>query len=346
MKKQAFVSTLTKIVLFTLLFTVISSATTKAEEKSLTLNKEEFFLLMNQSSSLNVKKLPKGNKVQFTSSDDKLCNISPKGKLKALLPGNCEIIAEVLNKKGKKIASLKAKVHISTSYLATNQKDLNKAHLSKKAESVILKPEKETRFKLPKGKHGYALLIDMDKSKKPLELQIGKDSSIREMILEKAKKASFQIENKLPSFIIRAEQAEVFAELSGKKGQVDSLSMDTEGSLSLSLLGKAKDKNGSKIYLSAKSKVKLAGKPLSPIFLFVKKEAEESEITTSVPLNFLSVARSTLIVEKNAKNVNITTLDYKTPVTVDNKTEKELSVTTPSLPKIVPANTLKTITGK
>lgn len=329
-----------------LLFSLTLYFPKKLLAKAPTLTRTEYQLSMNQTSLLKIKDLPKGSKLQFSSKNHEVCSISSKGIMKAHLPGNSEIEVKILTKKGRFITKLTASVLVSTTFLARTQGDLNRAHLSKRAEFVLLKPKKESHFSLPKGRLGYSLSIDMGDSKKKLELEIKKETSIREIILLNAEKAKFQVKASLPSLILRGSKADVSVILADKKGEITSLFAEALGKLSLSFRSKAKNKIGTKVYLSAKNMVKLTGEPLSPLSVFVWKDAAESEVISSVPLHYVVDVPSVLTIQKNTKNVIISTLNYKVPVTVRNESDDEIVVNTPSFVKNVPAKTRKTITGK
>ena len=78
----------------------------------------------------------------------------------------------------------------------------------------------------------------------------------------------------------------------------------------------------------------------------IKETAEETSITANKNINLYTDARTTLVVNSGAKDSKITTLNYKTPITVTNNTDKDLIVTTPSVEKKVEAGETHTVTGK
>ena len=78
----------------------------------------------------------------------------------------------------------------------------------------------------------------------------------------------------------------------------------------------------------------------------IKESAEETKVTASKNIDLYTDARTTLVVNDGAKNSKITTLNYKTPITVTNNTGSTLTIITPSVEKRVEAGETHTVTGK
>ena len=74
--------------------------------------------------------------------------------------------------------------------------------------------------------------------------------------------------------------------------------------------------------------------------------AEDTRVTANKSITVFADARTTLVVNSGAKDSKITTLDYKTPITVTNNTGTSLFVSTPSGKKTVEAGKTHTVTGK
>ena len=100
------------------------------------------------------------------------------------------------------------------------------------------------------------------------------------------------------------------------------------------------------IYVLKKSDIKISGKNKNKDIIAIKNTAEETKITADKIIELFADARTTLVVNTGAKNSKITTLNYRTPVTVTNNTDTALTVTTPSVDKTVEAGETHTITGK
>lgn len=307
------------------------------------LNVSDISLHMNEAYALNLSDLPKGARLQFHSKDNKVCTVSSKGIILGLTPGKTEVIVNVLNKKGKKRFGLKTTVHVDHIFLATSNKDLAKAHVSQKAQTVLLKPKKGGVFSLPKGSLGYGLNVE---SKKDITITINEDTILRELTLTKAPKLKLKIKGSLPLLTLRSEGTKAQVEVGGKKGLLSAFVVDSESTIAFSSSSTKKDEHGTKIYLSQKSHLHLSGKQTSPISVFVWKDAVESDILTKTPIQYFSHVSSTLTLNKGAEASSITTLDYKVSVIVDNKTDRELTINTPSVIKTIPKQTRKTINGK
>lgn len=335
------------LIIFFALF-LLSSLFLKTEAfgKSPFLEVNELSLFMNEGHTLKIKGLPRGSKLKFSPKDKTVCTVSKKGRIKALLPGETEVKIKVLTKGEEKTADLKLMVKVSSTFLARSQKDLEKAHLSKKVERVLLKPKKNGSFRLPKGRLGYSLLLLPEKEDGKLNLSVEKGSFLREIELLGGKKVKLTIKEFLPSLILGKKSSDISLITSEKNGLITSLQLKEELNLKADFRSGAKDKNGTKLYLSKKGSFDLKGRASHPLSVYVFEEAAESEIKSELPIQLFTSAPSLFTVLKNAKKSTITTLNYKVPVTVDNKTSSELSINTPSLIKTVPAMTRKTITGK
>lgn len=328
-----------------LLFFLSLAERGKAFSETFRLSETSFTLHMNEGKQLKVRGKKVG-KLQFVSKNKKICTVSSKGKILAISPGETEIQVHIFGKNGRKLAKRKAFVKVDTTFLAFSNKDLTKAHLGNKTETVLLKPKKDKKFTLPAKKLGYSLQIDGRESKEELFIYLPNKAELREVSFLDGKKIHFKIEGKLPHLNLRSKNAKVKLTLNGKNAILSNLFVEETSILSLNFNSKAKNEAGTKIYVSKKSNLTLNGKNKSPVSVFVWKEGEESETTANMPIQYFSHVPSILVINKGAETGSITTLDYKVSVTVDNKTDRELKINTPSVIKTLPGKTRKTVHGK
>lgn len=310
------------------------------------LNKTSFQLHINESAPLRIKGLSKGMKAVFSSENPHIVSISKKGRLTGKAFGEAALTIKILDKKGRVHSKKRVSASVTNTFLASSGKDLELASKNLTKDAVLLRPKKESRFVLKSGKHNYSLMIDMGASKKKVSLILNDNVFLKNLTLVKGKKADIKIMGEVAQLVLGADSMHSSLSTEGKKARVSSIVVEQSSRLSLTTEAKTKDENGLKLYVSKPSSIFIKGKSKTPLTVFLQKEAEESTVTTERSISYISDLPATLVLLAGSEKSEITTLNYKTSVTVDNRTKKTVSVNTPSLTKTVEAGQRKTVSGK
>lgn len=228
----------------------------------------------------------------------------------------------------------------------TSQKALIKALKNKKLKKIALKGKKS--FTIPKGSDqvlftlskGSVLQTLKIKTAK-LKLKIDKGAVINSLDIVKMKNGKIDVKGQVVSIYLNNKTSLKLTSI-GKTSFIGSIYLQKPSTL----IFNSKTKKSSGIYVLEKSNINLTGKKAGKISIFIKDSAEESTVKTSTNIKLYTGVRLYLTLNKGSENSTITTLDYKTPITVTNNTSDEITVFTPSLEKIVEANSVHTVTGK
>lgn len=314
--------------------------------KEAKLQKTSLNLFLNEEAQLKLLHKKSGEKVTFKSDSPSICEVSSSGRLLGVSPGKTSISVTLISKKGKRKKKLKAKVTVGNIILASTQKNLERGLKNPNGNILLLKPKKETSFRIPKGRFHYSLQVDMGKSQKDFHLKTDKDSFLREIQVKYANKVSFGLEGELSSLSLMSGDSTVSITTFGKKSLLSQVLVQAKSYLSLHANSTKATKHTTKIYLSKQSNLSISGKSPSLIEVYAWKDASDSRITSDRTLHYYSGVPSVLELKKGAESSLIRTLDYKVPITVRNYTSSVIEVNTPSLLKTISVGEEKTVSGK
>ncbi len=300
------------------------------------LNKSSVNLHIEQGCKLKIKGFDKKLTIKWSTGNKNIASISDKGSVKGLAKGKTVVYAKIYNKNKLKY-TLKSKINVDNIGYATNQASLTGLLKNIKVNDIIVNGK--TDFIIPKGNFGK----NIESSGKNLSLKIEAGSSLNSLKLSGTENAKIEVLGQLSYLYSKKDNTKINLKSSGKNAIVNSIHLEKPSELDFT-----SDSNEAlcNIFVLAKSDIKISGKNKKRDVIAIKEGAEETKVTASKNIDLYTDARTTLVVNNGAKNSKITTLNYKTTITVTNNTDKDLIVTTPSVEKKVEAGETHTVTGK
>ena len=300
------------------------------------LNKSSVNLHIEQGCRLKIKGFDKKLTIKWSTGNKNIASISDKGSVKGLAKGKTVVYAKIYNKNKLKY-TLKSKINVDNIGYATNQASLTGLLKNIKVNDIIVNGK--TDFTIPKGNFGK----NIESSGKNLSLKIEAGSSLNSLKLSGTENAKIEVLGQLSYLYSKKDNTKINLKSSGKNAIVNSIHLEKPSELDFT-----SDSNEAlcNIFVLAKSDIKISGKNKTKDVIAIKETAEETTITADKNVDLYTDARTTLVVNSGAKDSRITTLNYKTPVTVTNNTDSPLTVTTPSVEKKVEAGETHTVTGK
>lgn len=310
--------------------------TTSALAATPVLNKSSVNLHIEQGYKLKIKGFDKKLTIKWSTGNKNIASISDKGSVKGLTKGKTVVYAKIYNKNKLKY-TLKAKITVDSKGYATNQTSLINLLKNTKVNDIIVNGKAD--FTIPKGNFGK----NIESNTKNLSLKIETGSSLNSVKLIGSENARIEVLGQLSYLYSKKDKTRISLKSSGKNAIVNSIHLEKPSALDFT-----SDSNKAlcNIFVLAKSDIKISGKNKNKDVIAIKETAEETSITADKNIDLYTDARTTLIVNSGAKDSKITTLNYKTPITVTNNTGSALTVTTPSVEKKVEAGETHTVTGK
>lgn len=332
MKKLNILPILTMAIL---LMTVLLWATPVQAAKP-ELNKSSINLHIEQGYSLKIKGLDKKLTVKWSVGNKKIATVSLKGVVKGQTKGKTVIYAKIYAKNKLKY-TLKANVKVDNKGYATTQATLVSLLKNKRVSDIIVNGK--AKFTIPKGNFGK----NLESAGEGLSLKVSEGSLLNSVIITGSKAVNIEVAGQLSYLYLRKDNAKISLKSSGKKAVVHTVFLENPAKLDFVSDSKKEPCN---IYVLAKSDIKISGKNKKKDVVAINDSAEETKVTANKSITLFADARTTIVVNRGAKGSKITTLDYKTPITVTNNTDVILIVTTPSAKKTVEAGETHTVTGK
>ena len=310
--------------------------TTSALAATPILNKSSVNLHIEQGCKLKIKGFDKKLTIKWSTGNKNIASISDKGSVKGLAKGKTVVDAKIYNKNKLKY-TLKTKINVDSKGYATNQASLTGLLKNIKVNDIIVNGK--TDFTIPKGNFGK----NIESSGKNLSLKIEAGSSLNSVKLIGSENAKIEVLGQLSYLYSKKDKTRISLKSSGKNAIVNSIHLEKPSELDFT-----SDSNEAlcNIFVLAKSDIKISGKNKNKDVIAIKETAEETSITANKNIDLYTDARTTLVVNSGAKDSKITTLNYKTPITVTNNTDSALTVTTPSVEKKVEVGETHTVTGK
>jgi len=317
---------------------LITSAfyTTSALAAIPVLNKSSVNLHIEQGYSLKIKGIDKKFTIKWSTENKNIASVSDKGSVKGLAKGKTVVYAKIYNKNKLKY-TLKTKINVDNIGYATNQASLTGLLKNTKVNDIIVNGKAD--FIIPKGNFGK----NLESNTKNLSLKIEAGSSLNSVKLISTENAKIEVLGQLSYLYSQKDNTKISLKSSGKNATVNTIHLEKPSALNY-----VSDSNKAlcNIFVLAKSNIKISGKNKKKDVIAIKETAEETRVTASKNIDLYTDARTTLVVNSGAKDSKITTLNYKTPITVTNNTDSALTVTTPSVEKKVEAGETHTVTGK
>ncbi len=332
MKKLNILPILTMAIL---LMTVLLWATPVQAAKP-ELNKSSINLHIEQGYSLKIKGLDKKLTVKWSVGNKKIATVSLKGVVKGQTKGKTVIYAKIYAKNKLKY-TLKANVKVDNKGYATTQATLVSLLKNKRVSDIIVNGK--AKYTIPKGNFGK----NLESAGEGLSLKVSEGSLLNSVIITGSKAVNIEVAGQLSYLYLRKDNAKISLKSSGKKAVVHTVFLENPAKLDFVSDSKKEPCN---IYVLAKSDIKISGKNKKKDVVAINDSAEETKVTANKSITLFADARTTIVVNRGAKGSKITTLDYKTPITVTNNTDVILIVTTPSAKKPVEAGETHTVTGK
>lgn len=331
MKKRSLPILTLSILLITAAFYTISALAATP-----VLNKSSVNLHIEQGYKLKIRGIDKKLTIKWLTGNKNIVSVSDKGSVKGLAKGKTVVYAKIYNKNKLKY-TLKTKINVDSKGYATNQASLTSLLKNTKVNDIIVNGK--TDFIIPKGNFGK----NIESNTKNLSLKIEAGSSLNSLKLNDTENAKIEVLGQLSYLYSKKDNTKINLKSSGKNAVVNAIYLEKPSSLDF-----VSDKNKAicNIFVLAKSDIKISGKNKKKDILAIKETAEETTITADKNIDLYTDARTTLVVNSGAKDSGITTLNYKTPITVTNNTDSALTVTTPSVEKKVEAGETHTVTGK
>lgn len=300
------------------------------------LNKSSLNLHIEQGYSLKIKGLDNKLTVKWSVGNKKIATVSLKGVVKGQTKGKTVIYAKIYAKNKLKY-TLKANVKVDNKGYATTQATLVSLLKNKRVSDIIVNGK--AKYTIPKGNFGK----NLESAGEGLSLKVSEGSLLNSVIITGSKAVNIEVAGQLSYLYLRKDNAKISLKSSGKKAVVHTVFLENPAKLDFVSDSKKEPCN---IYVLAKSDIKISGKNKKKDVVAINDSAEETKVTANKSITLFADARTTIVVNRGAKDSKITTLDYKTPVTVTNNTDVSLIVTTPSAKKTVESGETHTVTGK
>ena len=300
------------------------------------LNKSSLNLHIEQGYSLKIKGLDNKLTVKWSVGNKKIATVSLKGVVKGQTKGKTVIYAKIYAKNKLKY-TLKANVKVDNKGYATTQATLVSLLKNKRVSDIIVNGK--AKYTIPKGNFGK----NLESAGEGLSLKVSEGSLLNSVIITGSKAVNIEVAGQLSYLYLRKDNAKISLKSSGKKAVVHTVFLENPAKLDFVSDSKKEPCN---IYVLAKSDIKISGKNKKKDVVAINDSAEETKVTANKSITLFADARTTIVVNRGAKDSKITTLDYKTPITVTNNTDVILIVTTPSAKKTVEAGETHTVTGK
>ena len=332
MKKIKIISAFTIAILF---ITGLFSTTPVLAAKP-SLNTTSLKLHIEQGYSLKIKGLDKKLTVKWSVGNKKIATVSVKGLVKGMASGNTVVYAKIFNKKKLKY-SLKTNVLVDEKGYAVTQASFTRLLKNKKVSDIIVSGK--TKFTVPKGVYGK----NLECLGNSLSLKISDDSSLNIVNLSETKTAKIETLGQLSMLYAKKDNSKINLKSTGENALIHTIFLESPTTLNFV---SDNSKEPCNIYVFKKSDIKISGENKNKDIIAINDTAEETKITASKNIELFVDARTTLVVNAGAKDSNITTLNYKTPIAVTNNTDSSLTITTPSVKKTVSAGETRTVTGK
>ena len=319
------------ILLITVLFSATPVFAAKAELSNTSVN-----LHIEQGYSLKIKGLDKKLTVKWSAGNKKIASVSEKGLVKGKSGGKTTIYAKIYNKNKFKY-TLKARVKVDTNGYATNQASFLNLLKNHEVNDIIVNGK--DNFIVPKGFFGK----NLESIGSRLSLKVSAGSFLNSVKIVDTKSARINILGQLSSLYAKKDKAKINLKASGDNAILHTIFLENPTSLDF-----VSDNNKAtcNIYVFKKSDIKISGKNKNRDIIAIDNTAEETKITANKKIECYIDAYTAIVVNPGAEDSKITTLNYRTPVTVTNNTNVRLTVTTPSVEKTVNAGETHTITGK
>ena len=300
------------------------------------LNKSSVNLHIEQGYKLKIRGIDKKSTIKWSVGNKNIATVSDKGSVKGLAQGKTIIYAKIYNKNKLKY-TLKTKINVDSKGYATNQASLTALLKNTKVNDIIVSGKAD--FTIPKGNFGK----NLESNTKNLSLKIEAGSSINSVKLISTENAKIEVLGQLSYLYSKKDNTKISLKSSGKNAIINAIHLENPSTLDF-----VSDSNKAlcNIFVLAKSDIKISGKNKKKDVIAIKETAEETGVTANKNIDLYTDARTTLVVNNGAKDSKITTLNYKTPITVTNNTDSTLTVTTPSVEKKVEAGETHTVTGK
>ena len=324
------------ILVLSILLITAAFYTTSALAATPVLNKSSVNLHIEQGYSLKIKGIDKKFTIKWSTENKNIASVSDKGSVKGLAKGKTVVYAKIYNKNKLKY-TLRTKINVDSKGYATNQASLTGLLKNTKINDIIVNGK--TDFTIPKGNFGK----NIESSGNNLSLKIEAGSSLNSVKLISTENAKIEVLGQLSYLYSQKDKTRISLKSSGKNAVVNSIHLEKPSALNY-----VSDSNKAlcNIFVLAKSNIKISGKNKKKDVIAIKETAEETRVTASKNIDLYTDARTTLVVNIGAKDSRITTLNYKTTITVTNNTDSTLTVTTPSVEKKVEAGETHTVTGK
>ena len=324
------------ILALSILLITVALYTTPALAATPTLNKSSVNLHIEQGYKLKIKGLDNKLTIKWSAGNKNIVSVSDKGSIKGLAKGKTVVYAKIYNKNKLKY-TLKSKINVDNIGYATNQASLTGLLKNTKVNDIIVNGKAD--FTIPKGNFGK----NIESNGKNLSLKIEAGSSLNSVKLISTENAKIEVLGQLSYLYSQKDNTKISLKSSGKNATVNSIHLEKPSALNY-----VSDSNKAlcNIFVLAKSNIEISGKNKKKDVIAIKETAEETRVTASKNIDLYTDARTTLVVNGGAKDSKITTLNYKTPITVTNNTDSTLTVTTPSVEKKVEAGETHTETGK
>ena len=324
------------ILVLSILLITAAFYTTSALAATPVLNKSSVNLHIEQGYSLKIKGIDKKFTIKWSTENKNIASVSDKGSVKGLAKGKTVVYAKIYNKNKLKY-TLRTKINVDSKGYATNQASLTGLLKNTKINDIIVNGK--TDFTIPKGNFGK----NIESSGNNLSLKIEAGSSLNSVKLISTENAKIEVLGQLSYLYSQKDKTRISLKSSGKNAVVNSIHLEKPSALNY-----VSDSNKAlcNIFVLAKSNIKISGKNKKKDVIAIKETAEETRVTASKNIDLYTDARTTLVVNSGAKDSKITTLNYKTPITVTNNTDSALTVTTPSVEKKVEVGETHTVTGK
>ena len=331
MKKTNFIMiTLTTFLITTLFYIIpVFASTPKLDKTAVNLHIEQGY-------KLKIKGLNKNLTAKWSVKNTKIASISASGMVKGLAEGKTTGYVKIYNKNKLKY-TLKAKISVDNKGYATNQNAFSRLLKNAKVSDIIVNGN--ATLSVIKGSFGK----NIEFGGKKLSLTIKAGSSLNSITLSNTQNAKIKVSGQLSYLYTKNDNSKINLSLAGKNAIVNSIHLDKPTTLDFKSDG---NKAHCDIFVLAKSDIKISGKKDQADKIIIDANAEETSIIADSKIELFTDARTVLVVNESAKDSKITTLNYKTPITITNNTDTEIIVTTPSVEKKVEPNSTHTVSGK
>lgn len=312
-----------------------------------TLNAKTKIIAVGDTTTLSVKNTTKKATYKWTSANKKVATVTKSGVVTGQKAGTAVVRVKVNALETRYVA--KYIIKVNTEKKVVNQTQLNKALKNKKLTSVVIDTKKAVDLTIPAGDYkNTSLTVNTPNG------EITNNGVFKLIRIKMIKPNTWYEKASGNRIAVTADTAHIVVD---KDATVTSMSFDKKGSnVSVQVDGHVESMRTTKantvdvtangkvdtFKIGAPATVSLKGSTKDAINVTVAKRGEGSDVTSSVKVNVETPVTLALHLQEGAEGSSVNVTEKEANVSLENKTNEAVKVTTPDGEKSVGAGETST----